>query len=179
MHEEAVMSYPYPPHIKPLAYYTLPEQLGVIDRADKAKQEGKKIVIASGVFDLLHVAHKQYLENAKRQGDWLIVLIESDIRTKELKGEGRPIWNQEKRQAEIQKLPFVDDVLILPPEFSNPLRFEEITILLAPDIYAVSSNSVALDHKQKLMEKYHGQMKIVLEEVPGISTTMLINPTAS
>jgi bifunctional ADP-heptose synthase (sugar kinase/adenylyltransferase) len=103
-----------------------------------------------------------------------VVLVESDQRTKELKGENRPIWNQEKRREEIQKLRIANEVLILPPEFKNPLRFEEITILLAPDIYAVSSNSVALDHKKKMMEKYQGEMKIVLDEIPGISTTQIL-----
>jgi cytidyltransferase-like protein len=164
----------YPPYLKPLPYYSLPEQRGVIERAKQAKEQGKKIVITSGVFDLLHDAHKAYLQKAKEAGDYLIVLVESDIRTAEMKGEGRPVWNQEQRYGAIKQLPYVDDSLILPPEFKNPLRYEEIVILLAPDVYAVSSNSVALDHKKKLMEKYGGEMKIVLQEVPGISTTAIL-----
>lgn len=169
------MSHQYPPYLKPLEYYSFPEQQAVIDRANQAHQQGKKVVIASGVFDLLHEAHLQYLRKAREQGDWLIVLVESDERTRELKGEGRPIWNQGKRKEEILKLGFVDDVLILPPDFKNPLRFEEIVILLAPDVYAVSSNSVALDHKDKQMKKYNAEMRIVLQEIPGVSTTNLIS----
>src|SRR5258708_3308399 len=139
----------YPPYIKPLVYYSQSLNKEIIERTQAAKAQGKKIVIASGVFDLLHSAHLEYLKQAKAEGDFLVVLIESDVRTRELKGEGRPIWNQDKRQAEIQKLGFVDEVMILPPEFKNPLRFEEIVVLLAPDVYAESSNSVALDHKRQ------------------------------
>lgn len=165
----------YPPYIKPLPYYSEPEQVAIIDRAKAAKEQGKKIVIASGVFDLLHDAHKTYLQKSKEAGDYLIVLVESDIRTKELKGEGRPVWDQVKRKQAIQSTGIADDVLILPPEFKNPLRFEEIVILLAPDIYAESSTSTALDHKIKLMEKYQGKVEIVLQEIPGVSTSEILN----
>lgn len=168
----------YPPYLQPLPYYSLSPQKEIIERARSAKEQGKRIVIASGVFDLLHEAHVTYLTKAKQQGDHLIVLVESDIRTKELKGEGRPVWNQDKRRDAILNLHMADDVLILPPEFKNPLRFEEIVILLAPDVYAESSNSVALDHKIKLLEKYKGKVEIVLQEIPGVSTTtILANPT--
>lgn len=164
----------YPPYIQPLPYYSESPQKEIIDRIHQAKDSGKKIVIASGVFDLLHDAHKLYLQKAKEQGEYLVVLVESDARTRELKGEGRPIWDQQKRSQEVKNLPYVDEVLILPPEFKNPLRFEEIVIILAPDVYAVSSNSVALDHKKKQMEKYHGEMRIVLQEIQGISTTEIL-----
>ncbi|HSW89502.1 MAG TPA: adenylyltransferase/cytidyltransferase family protein [Patescibacteria group bacterium] len=168
------MAFNYPAYLQPLPYYSLPPQQEVIQRAWTAKTAGKKIVIASGVFDLLHEAHKTYLQKAKEQGDYLIVLLESDIRTKELKGPDRPVWDQNKRKEEIMKLGFVDDVLILPPEFKNPLRYEEIVILLAPNVFAVSSNSVALDHKKNLMEKYGGEMHVVLDEIPGVSTTTVL-----
>lgn len=173
------MSHTYPPYLKPLEYYALPEQQEVIARAQAAKQAGKKIVIASGVFDLLHAAHREYLRKAKEQGDYLIVLLESDARTKEMKGEDRPIWPQDRRKTEILALGYVDDVLILPPEFKNPLRYEEIVILLAPDVYAVSSNSVAQDHKTKMMRKYGGEMRVVLQELPEISTTKILQDTTA
>lgn len=164
----------YPAHIVPLPYYSQSPQKESVVRAQEAKAAGKKIVIASGVFDLLHTAHIAYLKKAKEQGQYLVVLIESDVRTKELKGEGRPVWNQEQRKEAILKTGIADDVIILPPEFKNPLRFEEIVILLAPDVYAASSNSVALDHKENLMKKYQGELRIVLQEIPGVSTTTLL-----
>lgn len=164
----------YPTHIKPLPYYSLSPQKEIIERVREAKERGKSIVIASGIFDLLHSAHKEYIKKAKEQGDYLVVLVESDMRARELKGIGRPIWNQDKRAAEIRKLGLADEVIILPPEFKNPLRFEEIVILLAPDVYAESSNSVFLTHKQNLMQRYGGKVEVVLQEIPGISTTKIL-----
>ncbi len=169
------MPHTYPPYLKPLEYYSKEPQKSVIQRTAEAKSAGKKIVIASGVFDLLHDAHRKYLTEAKKQGDFLIALVESDVRTKELKGPDRPVWDEQRRKSEIEKLGFVDEVLILPPEFKNPLRYEEITILLAPDVYAESSNSIALEHKQKMLAKYGGEMKVVLNEIPNISTTSILN----
>lgn len=169
----------YPSYLQPLSYYRQQPQAAIIARAHEAKKQGKKIVIASGVFDLLHDAHKEFLRKAKEVGQWLIVLIESDARTKELKGSGRPIWKQDQRKAELLKLDFIDDVLILPAECDNPQRWEETVILLAPDIYAVSSNSTALEAKSVLMEKYGGKLAIVLEEIPGLSTTQLLKNTTT
>lgn len=166
--------YSYPPYISPLAHYSRSPQKEVIARAQNAKKKGKKIVIASGVFDLLHSAHTEYLKNAAKQGDFLVVLVESDERTRQMKGESRPIWDQEKRMGEVKKLSCVDEVLLLPVEFTNPLRYEEIVILLAPDVYAASSNSIALHHKEKMMKKYGGELRVVLQEIPGISTTKLL-----
>lgn len=168
------MGFSYPPYIQPLEYYSKEPQRSVIERVAKAKAEGKKIVITSGVFDLLHGAHRAYLEAAKNAGDFLVVLVESDQRTREMKGEGRPIWDQEHRRNAVLDLEVVDEAMILPPEFKNPLRYEEIVILLAPDIYAESSNSIALDHKTKMMAKYQGEMRVVLQEIPNVSTTQLL-----
>ncbi len=157
-----------------LAYYYRSPQNETIERVAKLKQQGKTIVIASGVFDLLHVAHIEYLRQAKKQGDYLVVLVESDVRTRQLKGEGRPLWNQEKRRDELLKLGFVDEVLILPPDFNTPVKFEEVITLLRPDVYAVSSHSDHLAAKRKLMRQHGGKVVIVLKKIPGISTTEIV-----
>lgn len=157
-----------------LPHYKLSPQKEVIARVASAKLAGKKIVMASGVFDLLHSAHRAYLAAARSHGDFLVVLIESDERTRRLKGVGRPVWPQEKRLAAIKELPEVDEALILPSEFDSLERFEEILGLLEPDIFAVSANSSHLDVKRDLMHRHGGEVQTVLEEIPGISTTALI-----
>lgn len=162
------------PLIEPLPYYQLPEPQAVIQATSQAKATGKTIVMASGVFDLLHTAHQQYLAAAKKAGDFLVVLVESDARTRELKGEGRPIWPQEKRRDEIKKLSYVDAVMILPPEFKGQGRYAEIVALLAPDIYAESSHSHALESKRRLMERFGARLEIVLDQIPGVSTTQML-----
>ncbi len=71
-----------------------------------------KVVFVNGTFDVLHMGHLALLEFARRQGDWLIVGIDSDRRVRELKGSGRPVNSQQERQALLAALRCVDEVKI-------------------------------------------------------------------
>ncbi|HPK09848.1 MAG TPA: D-glycero-beta-D-manno-heptose 1-phosphate adenylyltransferase [Saprospiraceae bacterium] len=84
------------------------------------KKEGKTLVFTNGCFDLLHKGHVQYLEEAKMQGDILIVGINSDTSVKRLKGEERPIQNLDNRMNVLAALESVDAVI--PFEEDNPLN---------------------------------------------------------
>src|SRR5690242_21816282 len=61
------------------------------------KKRGERVVLANGCFDVLHVGHARYLEGARREGDVLVVAINSDDSVRSLKGEGRPILPAEAR----------------------------------------------------------------------------------
>ncbi|HJZ11475.1 MAG TPA: adenylyltransferase/cytidyltransferase family protein, partial [Acidobacteriota bacterium] len=63
------------------------------------KKAGKKIVLANGCFEILHVGHVRYLREAKGQGDILIVALNSDESVRRLKGAGHPILNENERSA--------------------------------------------------------------------------------
>jgi len=80
--------------------------------SSKLKENGKKIVFTNGCFDILHAGHVRYLETAKSFGDILIVGINSDESVKMLKGETRPINNQQDRALLIASLEAVDYVVI-------------------------------------------------------------------
>jgi ribose 5-phosphate isomerase B len=71
-----------------------------------------KVVFANGIFDILHQGHVELLRWARNLGDKLVVGINSDVSTRELKGEGRPVNSQENRKAVLQALRFVDEVLV-------------------------------------------------------------------
>ena len=71
-----------------------------IELIDELKNQSKKVVFTNGCFDILHVGHLTYLNEAKRQGDILIVGVNSDASVKRLKGESRPI-NTEIDRAEM------------------------------------------------------------------------------
>lgn len=149
--------------------------------------EGKKIVLATGFFDLLHEEHINFLTKAKATGDILIVAVESDERARKLKGEGRPIEPQSLRcqhlidfTAKLQncktaKQNIVDYVLQLPPDFNNFVAYDSLMSAVRPEIYAVSSHSDHLKSKTFLVEKYGGKLVVVHEHNPAISTTQLIN----
>ena len=71
-----------------------------------------KRVWVNGCFDLLHEGHLDFLKEAKAQGDFLIVGLNSDYSIKQNKGENRPIDNQETRKIKLLETGFVDEVLI-------------------------------------------------------------------
>jgi len=73
--------------------------------------KGKKIVFTNGCFDILHPSHIFYLQEAKEQGDFLIVAINSDESIKQLKGKDRPIFNQQDRAIILNSLNMVDLVI--------------------------------------------------------------------
>lgn len=79
---------------------------------DKAKADGKKVAFTNGCFDLIHVGHTRYLEEAKKHGDIFIVAINSDSSVRALKGESRPIIHEDQRAEVVAALGCVDYVTI-------------------------------------------------------------------
>ncbi|MBU0599966.1 adenylyltransferase/cytidyltransferase family protein, partial [bacterium] len=84
----------------------------LIPLVEKHKKEGKKIVFTNGCFDILHLGHIRYLSEAKKQGDILIVAVNSDSSIKKLKGDHRPLYPQDARAEALASLLFVDYVII-------------------------------------------------------------------
>lgn len=93
------------------------------------ENKGKKIVFTNGCFDILHLGHVEYLNEAKAQGDLLIVAINSDESVRKLKGPDRPINNEKDRGSMLLNLKSVDCVQIFTEE--TPL---EIIKLIKPDV---------------------------------------------
>ena len=83
-----------------------------IKLVEELKAQGKKVVFTNGCFDILHVGHLRYMNEAKRQGDVLIVGVNSDASVKRLKGESRPINNENDRAEMLSGLEAVDFTII-------------------------------------------------------------------
>ncbi len=96
-----------------------------------AKNRDKKIVFTNGCFDILHLGHLGYLNEAKQLGDLLFVGLNSDKSVKEIKGENRPINNQVFRREMLINLKSVDFVEI----FDDPTPYDLIKAV-KPDILA-------------------------------------------
>jgi D-beta-D-heptose 7-phosphate kinase/D-beta-D-heptose 1-phosphate adenosyltransferase len=94
--------------------------LGVIHQL---KQEGRKIVMTNGCFDLIHVGHVRYLQEAKHQGDVLIVALNTDQSARSLKGPQRPIVPEDERAEILAALACVDYVILF--DEPTPLRLIE------------------------------------------------------
>ena len=81
-----------------------------------ARKNSKKIVFTNGCFDILHVGHLRYLQDAKNLADFLIIGLNSDSSVKSLKGEKRPIVNELERAEMLLGLKAVDQVVIFSEE---------------------------------------------------------------
>lgn len=138
------------------------------------KMAGKKIVLATGVFDLLHIEHRNFLSKAKHEGDLLIVGIESDMRVKAIKGADRPQETQEVRLQKVLENSAVDVAFILPDNFGDKTEIEKLMDLIRPNVLAVSSHSPFIEKKADMAKKYGGELRIVHEHNPAISTTKII-----
>ena len=103
----------------------------VIERIAEHRRRGQRIVLANGCFDLLHVGHVRYLEGARREGDVLVVGINSDASERLLKGDGRPILPAQARAALVAALAVVDYVVI----FDEP-NVEALLTALRPHVHA-------------------------------------------
>lgn len=135
-------------------------------------QQAQKVLV-TGVFDILHQEHLSFLRKAKQLG-YLVVAIESDVRVKKLKGEGRPINNQDTRLENLRKLKIADEVFILPEQFSSPDDHRRLLQKIRPAVLAVSSHSPHLDKKASLMKEIGGTVEIVHQHNPEISTTLFL-----
>lgn len=134
----------------------------------------KKIVLVTGVFDLLHEEHRLFLTKAKMLGDYLVVGIESDARVRKIKGEQRPILNQEKRRSNLELLEIANEVLVLPERFSNPDDHLNFVKKVGANVLAVSSHTMHLDKKRAIMEQVGGKVVVVHDHNPEISTSILL-----
>ncbi len=132
------------------------------------------VILATGVFDILHSEHRNFLKKAKRQGDILVVGVESDERVKKNKGKGRPVHDQKTRANHLSSLETVDFVVILPSTLATKQGRELFIKTLQPNVYAVSSNTPFIEEKQRIMTKFGGKLKIVHAHNPKISTSLLL-----
>lgn len=104
---------------------------GLLEVLREHRRRRRKIVLANGVFDLLHVGHVRYLQAARAEGDILVVGINSDSSTRARKGEGRPIMTERARAAVVAAVEAVDYVVIF-----DELDVNELLRQIRPDVHA-------------------------------------------
>jgi D-beta-D-heptose 7-phosphate kinase/D-beta-D-heptose 1-phosphate adenosyltransferase len=123
-----------------------------------------KTVFTNGCFDILHRGHLEYLQESAYWGDRLIVGINSDASVRKLKGNSRPVNNQNDRKYALECLEFVDRVYI----FDEPTPWNLIKYI-RPDIITKGSDYIASD----VVGSDLARIKII-PLVQGYSTTNLI-----
>jgi D-beta-D-heptose 7-phosphate kinase/D-beta-D-heptose 1-phosphate adenosyltransferase len=144
--------------------------LSIIEKVNNWKQQGKKIVFTNGVFDLLHKGHIFSLSQAAKEGDVLIIGLNSDSSVKRLKGDSRPINDQDARARLLASTGIVDAIVIF--EDDTPLKL--ITSIL-PDVL-VKGGDYTVDEIAGAKEVIANGGKVVINPIlDGFSTTAIIN----
>jgi rfaE bifunctional protein nucleotidyltransferase chain/domain len=135
---------------------------------EELRRTARRLVVTNGCFDVLHMGHVTYLEAARNEGDALLVGVTGDAGVRSLKGEGRPINEEQDRALVLAGLESVSGVCVFPDE--TAMRFLERA---QPDIY-VKGGDYTIDtinqQERRYVESIGGRIKI-LANVPGKSTT--------
>ena len=132
------------------------------------RKQGRSVVFTNGCFDLLHLGHVDYLEQARHQGDALVVGLNTDASVSCLK-PGRPIQDEAARARILASLAFVDAVVL----FGEPTPLELIT-LVQPDVL-VKGDDYAIENivGHELVLARGGAVRTV-PLVPGYSTSRIV-----
>ena len=140
-------------------------------RGEEIRQARQKMVLTNGCFDLLHVGHVRYLQEARRLGDFLVVAVNGDKSVRKLKGANRPINAAEDRAEILAALECVDFVTTFPEP-----RVTSVIEALRPAIYVKGGDYTAetLDPEEVAALRKVGAEVRTLRLVPGKSTSAII-----
>ena len=137
---------------------------------DSCRENGKRIVFTNGCFDLLHAGHVSCLEEARRMGDVLVVGVNSDASIRKLKGNERPIIEQQDRIRMLTALSCVTFVVVFDEDTPCSLLKS-----LRPDVLV--KGGTYLPHEvvgHEIVEQYGGRIEVV-SIIEGLSTTALLS----
>lgn len=133
------------------------------------KKAGKKVVFTNGAFDLLHAGHVTYLEFARKQGDVLVLGLNSDSSVRRYKGDKRPINKQGDRSKVLAALECVDYVVIF-----NEDEPEKLIAELLPNVLVKGADWAHYVSGRDVVERNGGKV-VLAKMMPGRSTSGMIN----
>ena len=138
----------------------------------KLRDRKKSIVLVGGCFDILHIGHVKFLENARKLGDVLLVLLESDESVSRLKGKDRPINNQIERAQVLSSLSIVGYVVLL-PQMKTDRDYDKLITQIKPDFIGATQDDPNISHKIRQAKMIDAKVKIVTKRIESKSTTKL------
>jgi D-glycero-beta-D-manno-heptose 1-phosphate adenylyltransferase len=136
-------------------------KLGTLDevreRVAAARRRGRRVALANGCFDVLHVGHVRYLEGARAEADVLVVGVNGDASVQRLKGEGRPVMPAADRALLVGALRAVDHVVVFEEDDVSRLLLE-----LRPDVHCKGTDYTADTVPERdTVRAYGGRVAIV------------------
>lgn len=142
---------------------------------DALDREGRRVVLTNGCFDLLHVGHVRYLQEARALGDALVVALNGDASVRELKGEGRPVNTAADRAEILRALACVDRVVVF-----DEKRATRVIDAIRPHLYAKGGDYTpeSLNPEERAALDRAGSEIRILSLVPGQSTSATLRRMA-
>jgi rfaE bifunctional protein nucleotidyltransferase chain/domain/rfaE bifunctional protein kinase chain/domain len=145
-----------------------------LDLAERVRSGGGTVVATGGCFDILHAGHVQALEAARRLGDCLVVLLNSDASVRSLKGPGRPLVSEAARASVLGALACVDAVMVF--DAATP---EAALARLRPHVWAKGGDYQGAELPEAACLAGWGGRAVILPYLDGHSTTRLIAEAAA
>ena len=133
------------------------------------KAAGRQVVFANGAFDLLHAGHVRYLEGARKEGDWLVVGVNSDASVARAKGSGRPVIPAAERAEIVAALESVDAVVVFEEDSPSALLDE-----LKPDVHAKGTDYTPDTVPEREIVRRNGGRTAIVGDPKHHATTDLI-----
>lgn len=142
----------------------------------KFRERNQKLVVTNGCFDILHLGHVTYLEEARNLGDALLIGLNSDAAVGSLKGPNRPVNSESDRAAVLAALASVDGVCIFTERSAT-----HFLSLAQPDIYVKGGDYTleTINQEERHEVEKSGGKVLILPIVPGRSTTAILQKIAS
>jgi len=125
-----------------------------------SRESKGRIVLTGGCFDILHIGHVRFLSEAKKMGDYLVVLLENDKNVEKLKGGNRPVFIQKERAEMLSALGSVDLVVLL-PTMENDSDYLNLIRIIKPDIIAATENDSHIEKKKRQAKTIGGELKVI------------------
>lgn len=147
------------------------EQTASISQRLIAKDQS--LILAGGCFDILHRGHLMFLEAAKKQGDVLFVILESDESIKAKKGDNRPVNSQLIRARILSHLKTVDYVIILPHLFTGK-QYDELVAMIKPEIIATTAGDPMRVFKERCAKIIGAAVIDVIELIHDETTSKYV-----
>ncbi|MDD5147416.1 MAG: adenylyltransferase/cytidyltransferase family protein [Candidatus Daviesbacteria bacterium] len=144
---------------------------------DRLKKQDRVVVLAGGCFDVLHPGHVTFLEKAKKAGDILVVLLESDEKIKTIKGVNRPVHTQSERAKVLSALAPIDYIVKL-PYFKKDLEYDRLISKIKPGVIAATSKIKNIRHYRRAAQLAGAKLKFVTKTIGSYSTSSLIGSIA-
>lgn len=141
----------------------------LLQRIERARSAGARVVLANGCFDVLHVGHVRYLAGARELGDVLVVGINSDEQVAHLKGPGRPVMPAVDRAEIVASLESVTYVTI----FDEP-TVEQLLLTLKPDVHAKGTDYTEETVPERAVVRSYGGRVAIVGDPKDHSTSAIL-----